>query len=85
MWAAGYCAIITSGHTGFHSDLLGPLLLSLIWSHACCLMRSVRLVTIISLAVTYNTENILFGPGENKFCTFLLFGDLFSIWCSVFL
>ena len=48
-------------------------------------MQSVWLAAMASLAVSYNAKDILFRDGGKKdFCTFLQFGDLFSIWCSVF-
>ena len=69
----------------FSLCLTWTAVVSPIWSHACCLMRSVWLVTMVSLAVSYNAKDILFRERKKKICTFLQFGDFLSIWCSVFL
>ena len=85
LWAAGYCATVTFGRIGFSLRLAWTAVVSSFWSHACCFMRSVRLVAMVSLAVSYNAKDILLKERKKNFGTFLQFGDLFSVWCSVLL
>ena len=48
----------------FSLRLTWTAFVSPIWSHACCLLWSVRLFAMVSLAVSYNAKDILFRDGE---------------------
>ena len=49
-----------------------------IWSHACCFLRSVRLVAMVSLAVSYNARDILLKERKKKILYFP------TVWWSLF-
>ena len=63
----------------FSLCLAWTAVVSPIWSHACCFVRSVRLVAMVFLAVSYNARDILLKERKEQNCLYFP-----TVWWSLF-